>query len=60
MKTKLLAHKDVSARAVNLETLKGRAQLSGFVKTPEQRCKAGELAGVMKGVNEVINDVQPQ
>ena len=58
VKTKLLAHKDVSAAAVNVETFKGRVQLSGFVKTPEQRRMAGELARSVKGVNEVINDIQ--
>jgi len=58
VKTALLAHKDVSAAAVNVETFKGRVQLSGFVKTPEQRRTAGELARAVKGVNEVTNDIQ--
>jgi osmotically-inducible protein OsmY len=58
VKTELLAHKDVSAAAVNVETFKGRVQLSGFVKTPQQRSKAGELARAVKGVNEVVNDIQ--
>lgn len=58
VKANLLADKDVSGSAVNVETFKGRVQLSGFVKTLEQRRKAGELAREVKGVNEVINDIQ--
>lgn len=57
VKTSLLANKDVSAAEVNVETFKGRVQLSGFVKTPDQRRRAGEIARSVKGVNEVVNDI---
>jgi len=57
VKADLLAHKDVSAAQVNVETFKGRVQLSGFVKTPDQRRRAGEIARSVKGVNEVVNDI---
>jgi osmotically-inducible protein OsmY len=57
VKTNLLIHEDLSAVEVNVETFKGRVQLSGFVKTPDQRRKAGEVARSIKGVNEVVNDI---
>ncbi|AVQ85815.1 MULTISPECIES: BON domain-containing protein [unclassified Variovorax] len=57
VKADLLAHRDVSAAEVNVETFKGRVQLSGFVKTPDQKRRAGEIARSVKGVNEVVNDI---
>jgi osmotically-inducible protein OsmY len=57
VKTNLLIHEELSAVEVNVETFKGRVQLSGFVKTPDQRRRAGQIAHSVKGVNEVVNDI---
>ncbi len=57
VKTNLLIHEDLSTVEVNVETFKGRVQLSGFVKTPDQKDRAGEIARSVKGVSEVINDI---
>lgn len=57
VKTNLLIHEDLSAVEVNVETFKGRVQLSGFVKSPDQKHRAGEIARSVKGVNEVVNDI---
>jgi len=57
VKTYLLVHEDLSTVEVNVETFKGRVQLSGAVQTPDQRRKAGEIAQSVKGVSEVVNDI---
>lgn len=42
---------------INVETFKGRVQLSGFVDTKEQVAKAGEVAAGVKGVKSVHNNL---
>ncbi len=58
VKTKMLANKEVSGTAVNVETYKGTVQLSGFVKSDQERQKAVELARSVDGVKDVKNDIQ--
>jgi len=58
VKASLLAHREVSAAQINVETFKGRVQLSGFVKSKLQRFEAEAIARSIPGVNEVINDIQ--
>jgi|CXWL01.2.fsa_nt_gi osmotically-inducible protein OsmY len=58
IKAGLLAHREVSAMQVNVETFKGRVQLSGFVKSRLQRFEAEAIARSVKDVSEVINDIQ--
>lgn len=58
VKARLLAHREVSAAQVNVETFKGRVQLSGFVKSKLQRFEAEAIARSVRGVSEVINDIQ--
>lgn len=58
VKAELIAHKDVSAADINVETFKGRVQLSGFAKSAEERRKAVDLARSVKGVSEVVNDIR--
>lgn len=43
---------------INVETFKGRVQLSGFVATPAEADRAVALARSIKGVNEVANGLQ--
>ena len=42
--------------AVNVETLKGTVQLSGFVNSSDQKNRAGELAKKVSG-KEVVNHI---
>lgn len=57
VKAALLEDKTVSGLQVNVESFKGVVQLSGFVKTPEQRAKAVELARSVPGVERVRDDI---
>ena len=58
VKASLLTHREVSAAQINVETFKGRVQLSGFVKSKLQRFQAEAIARSVRGVSEVINDIQ--
>lgn len=55
VKAALLADPDVSGTAIQVETLRGDVQLSGFVKSPLQAQRALDLARRVEGVNRVIN-----
>jgi osmotically-inducible protein OsmY len=43
--------------AVNVETLKGTVQLSGFVNSRDEKNRAGDLAEKVTGVREVVNNI---
>ncbi len=47
----------VSAMAIQVETLKGVVQLSGFAKTASERSAATNIATRVPGVTRVINDI---
>lgn len=49
---------DLKASEINVETFKGRVQLSGFVKNPAHVTKAGEAARKVNGVKSVANDIR--
>ncbi|MFY9511718.1 MAG: BON domain-containing protein [Rubrivivax sp.] len=57
IKAKFAADKTVSAMSINVETLKGVVQLSGFAKTGEERATAERLARDTSGVVGVRNDI---
>jgi hyperosmotically inducible periplasmic protein len=57
VKAKFAEDKAVSAMAINVETLKGVVQLSGFAKNAEERARAEQLARQTSGVNSVRNDI---
>jgi len=57
VKAKLVEDKSVSANAISVETLNGTVQLSGFAKTSAERSTAASLAGSVKGVKSVKNDI---
>lgn len=42
---------------INVETFKGEVQLSGFVDSANSVSKAGAVAGKVKGVTRVKNDL---
>ena len=47
----------VSAMAIQVETLKGAVQLSGFAKSSTERSTAETIARGVPGVSRVINDI---
>lgn len=53
-----LAAAGASALAVHVTTQAGVVQLSGFVDTPEDVQRAGEVARQVKGVKQVHNDIR--
>jgi hyperosmotically inducible periplasmic protein len=58
-KVKSLLAKDAALKAfeINVETYKGIVQLSGFVDSSKTAEKAGKIAGSVKGVKSVKNNV---
>lgn len=57
VKSALLADKEVSGLAINVETFKGTVQLSGFAKTRAEAARAATLARGVAGVRSVKNDI---
>jgi hyperosmotically inducible periplasmic protein len=57
VKAKFAEDKTVSAMAINVETLKGVVQLSGFAKSAEEKAMAERLARNTSGVVSVKNDI---
>lgn len=47
----------VRARDVQVETFKGRVQLSGFVDNSEQKDRAERIARTVNGVQDVTNNI---
>lgn len=47
----------VSAMAIQVETLKGTVQLSGFAKSSSERSSAETIAKGVTGVKRVMNDI---
>jgi osmotically-inducible protein OsmY len=60
VKTALFKAAEVSGFQVNVDTYRGRVQLSGFVKSEAERRKAAELARGVEGVREVVNNLELQ
>lgn len=58
VKAALLADKQVSGMAINVETFKGTVQLSGFANSTQEKEKAAEVARSVKGVKSVNNDIR--
>ena len=57
VKTKMAADKAVAATAINVETMQGTVQLSGFAKSQAEKERAAEIARTAKGVRTVRNDI---
>jgi hyperosmotically inducible protein len=58
-KVKSLLAKDdfLKSFQISVETYKGTVQLSGFVNTQDAKDNAGQIAGSVKGVQSVKNDL---
>lgn len=57
VKAAILEEKSLKSLQINVKTYKGQAQLSGFVDSAQSVIKAGEVAGRVKGVEDVKNDL---
>ena len=57
VKAKLAEDPVVSAMSIQVETLKGVVQLSGFAASADERAKAEALAKSTSGVTSVRNDI---
>ena len=57
VKAKFAEDRAVSAMAINVETMKGTVQLSGFAKNAEEKAMAERLARDTSGVVAVRNNI---
>ena len=53
----ILKEPSLSYFQIDVETFKGKVQLSGFVNTKEQAATAGRVAATTKGVKSVVNSL---
>jgi osmotically-inducible protein OsmY len=58
VKAALLQDKQVSGLNINVESFKGKVQLSGFAGTAEERARAVKIASDVPGVKSVTNDIR--
>jgi hyperosmotically inducible protein len=58
VKTAIYKEPTLKVTQINVETLRGEVQLSGFVNTSGDKSRAGEVAREVKGVKSVNNDLQ--
>jgi osmotically-inducible protein OsmY len=58
VKTQLASDKLVTLTRVEVETNNGIVYLTGQVQTAEQRSHIGSLASQVKGVKQVVNNLQ--
>ena len=57
VKTALATSDETKARQIEVETFKGRVQLSGFVDSPSEADAAVRIARDVEGVVEVVNNM---
>lgn len=57
VKSRFVEDKLVAANRINVETLKGVVQLSGFATSEAERQKAAEIAAAVPGVKQVQNAI---
>jgi len=58
VKAAILNESSLKVAEINVETFKGRVQLSGFVKSRADMSKAVEVARTVSGVTSVANDMR--
>lgn len=57
VKAKFAEDSQVSAMRINVDTLKGEVQLSGYAKSEAERTRAAELAASVPDVSKVKNNI---
>ncbi|WP_034915137.1 MULTISPECIES: BON domain-containing protein [Erwinia] len=58
VKGELIKDDMLKSTEINVETFKGRVQLSGFVSSPQMANRAVQITRSVKGVNAVTNKMQ--
>jgi osmotically-inducible protein OsmY len=58
VRTAIFSEPNLSAAEINVETFKGRVQLSGFVATRDEIQRAGTIARGVAGVTSVVNNIR--
>jgi osmotically-inducible protein OsmY len=58
VKAAILNESTLKSAEINVETFKGRVQLSGFVASPDDITRAVAVARQVKGVSSVANDMR--
>ncbi|MEM6050107.1 BON domain-containing protein [Erwinia sp. P7711] len=58
VKTELLKDDSLKSTEINVETFKGRVQLSGFVTSAASASRAVQITRSVKGVTSVTNNMQ--
>ncbi|KAB8313601.1 BON domain-containing protein [Erwinia endophytica] len=58
VKAELLKDATLKSTEINVETFKGRVQLSGFVSSSQMASRAVSITRNVKGVTSVINNMQ--
>lgn len=58
VKTAIFKHPDLQSAEINVETFKGVVQLSGFVNSQSDINQAVQVAGSVRGVKSVKNDMR--
>ncbi|KGT88942.1 hypothetical protein NG99_20935 [Erwinia typographi] len=58
VKSELLKDDSLKSTEINVETFKGRVQLSGFVSSPTSASRAVQITRGVKGVTSVTNNIQ--
>src|SRR3990170_386825 len=57
VRAQLIGDKDLNIFQIDVTTFKGTVQLSGFVNSESIKARAGRVAGSVKGVREVHNNL---
>ena len=57
VKNALIQDSSLKAHQIHVETFKNQVQLSGFVDTPKEAVKAGQIAKGISGVKTVKNSI---
>jgi hyperosmotically inducible periplasmic protein len=60
VKAKLAADNTQTLTRVSVDTVRGTVYLTGIVSSSEAKQRARELAGQVKGVQQVVNNIQVQ
>jgi osmotically-inducible protein OsmY len=57
VRAQIIGDKDLKLSQIDVETYKGIVQLSGFVDTIQTKWHAGSVAGSVRGVRQVANNL---
>lgn len=57
IKARLVESDNTSAGAINVETLNGEVQLSGFAQSEAEKAHAGQIAASVNNVKRVTNSI---